>query len=165
MASQKAQEIWECTTGGTVYVNVKDPRHADAWTQKKVGGKGTKRITLTVEEREFNQELVPYEKKQFDPFLNGKLVRISPKDDRELTDDALVERLKGLNDEAFDEWLNAIDSEIVVRRLHTLAREHSTVARYETIGDLIAQRYSIGKTSRVVAEIMEDDQKYARADF
>ena len=78
-ATKKAQEIWESTTEGTTWVNVRDPRNPDGWTRKKVGGKGTKRITLTVEEREFNQELVPFEKQEFDPFSNGMLIRISPK--------------------------------------------------------------------------------------
>jgi hypothetical protein len=37
MAS-KAQEIWEATTPGTTYVNVRDPRNPEGWTRKKVGG-------------------------------------------------------------------------------------------------------------------------------
>lgn len=169
MATQKAQEIWEATTGGTTYINVRDPRNPDGWTRKKVGGKGTKRITLTVEEREFNQELVPYEKKHFDPFSNGKLIRIHPKDvergENELSDADLVDSLK-LDDQAlFDEWLASINSEVVIRRLYALAREHSTVARYEAIGDVIDERYHVGKTSKVVREIMDDDRKYAGADF
>lgn len=168
-ATKKAQEIWESTTGGTTWVHVKDPRNPDGWVQKKVGGKGTQRITLSVEEREFNQELIAYESKHHDPFTNGLLVRISPKaverGGNELTDDDLIELLQTKDDAAFEAQMVAIESEVVLRRLLEHSRKHASMLRHEAIQTLVDDRYRIGKTSRVVKEIIEDDARYADADL
>lgn len=167
--TRKQQEIWESTTGGQAWINVRDPRNPDGWTQKSVGGRGTKRITLTVEEREFNQELVAYENEHLDPFTNGMLVRISPSDTvrgkNELTDDDLAGVLRIEDDERFTSEVNAIDSEINMRRLLTLAEKHTSKMRYEEIQAVVDQRYAVGKTSRVVKEIYEDESRYAGADI
>lgn len=164
----KAQEIWEATTGGTTYVNVRDPRNPEGWTRKKVGGKGSKRITITVEEREFNQDLVQYENQHLDPFTNGSLIRISPKDaergPNEKTDDDLIAMLRIEDDIAFDVQLNAIVSETVLRRVLDLARAHTSMARYEIVRNLVDDRYQVGKASQVVREAENDESQYARAD-
>src|SRR4051812_38200495 len=103
--TKKAQEIWEVTTEGATYVNVHDPRVAGAWIQKKVGGGGSKRITITVDEREFNQELIAYENQDQDAFSNGLLVRIMPKDTErtrfERTDAELTALLEDEDDDSF----------------------------------------------------------------
>ena len=167
-ATKKAQEIWESTTEGTTWVNVRDPRNPDGWTRKKVGGKGTKRITLTVEEREFNQELVTFENQEHDPFLNGLLLRISPKSaekgENEISDEDLIAQLKE-DDVVFDRWLSSLTAEVVIRRLLEVAKKHAPMYRYEAIRELIDERYSIGKTQKVVQEMMVDDAKYAGADL
>lgn len=166
---KNTQEIWESTTGGTTYLHVKDPRNPNGWVQKKVGGRGTQRITVTVEEREFNQDLVTYENTSHDPFTNGLLVRISPKDVErgqfEVTDDELVTLLKADGDEVFEKLVNDVTSEVVLRRLLDLAKRHASMYRYELIDGVIAQRYSIGKTQKVVKEMIEDDARYAGADL
>lgn len=164
-----AQEIWEATTGGTTYVNVRDPRNAEGWTRRKVGGKGSKRITVTVEEREFNQELVHYENQHLDPFTNGMLVRIAPRDvergENEKSDDELITMLTVADDRVFESQVNAVRSEIVLRRLLDLSRSHASMLRHETIQNLVDDRYRIGKTSRVVREMEGDNAKYAEADL
>lgn len=168
-APKKAQEIWETTTGGTTFVNVRDPRNPEGWTRKKVGGRGSKRITVTVEEREFNQELVAYENQHLDPFTNGLLVRISPKTvergANELTDDQLIEVLKGSDDAAFEQTLQGMTSEVNIRRLLDLSKKHASMLRYEVIRDLVDDRYSVGKMSKVVREALADDAKYSDADL
>lgn len=168
MEDGNAQEIWESTTGGTTWVHVKDPRNPGGWRLQKVGGKGTKRITVTVEEREFNQELVAYESGHLDPFTNGLLVRVSPKEivrgENELTDDDLIAVLRA-DDETFEDRLGAIESEIIVRRLFALAEKHATMVRYQAIQTLIDERYRLGKTQKVVKEMLNDDAKYAEADL
>jgi hypothetical protein len=168
MAS-KAQEIWEATTPGTTYVNVRDPRNPEGWTRKKVGGRGSKRITVTVEEREFNQDLVQYENQHLDPFTNGRLIRISPKEvergANERTDDELIAMLRIEDDDRFEAELRGIKSEIIVRRLMDLARKHTSVLRFEAVQTVVDERYHIGKTSQVVREAESDDSRYARADF
>lgn len=165
-----AQEIWESTTGGTTWVHVKDARVPGGWRQQKVGGKGTRRLTLTVEEREFNQDLIPFENAKHDPFTNGLLVRISPKvveerGEYELNDDQLVEILQLGDDETFLSTVREIDSEILMRRLLALSETHSTMTRFREIQQIVDSRYRGGKTSRVVKEIYEDDEKYAAADW
>lgn len=169
MDEAPAVEIWETTTGGTTWVHVKDPRHPNTWIKKRVGGKGTKRITLTVEEREFNQELVTYESAHHDPFTNGLLVRISPagvvRGENEVTDAELIAMLEDRDDARFDNLANRVDSEIVLRRLYALAEHHATVARHRSLGEVIERRFSIGKTSQVVKEIYEDDRRYMGADI
>lgn len=166
----KSQEIWETTTGGTTYVNVRDPRNPDGWTRKKVGGKGSKRITLTVEEREFNQELVQYENEHQDPFRNGLLVRVSPgviedRGENERTDEELIAILKTEDDIDFQATIEAINSEVLLRRLLGLANKHASMLRFEAIQHVVDDRYRIGKTSRVVRELMADDDRYAEADL
>lgn len=167
--NRKAQEIWETTTGGTTFVHVKDPRNPDGWVQKKVGGRGTKRITLTVEEREFNQELVTYENKGHDPFTNGLLVRISPKDVErgqfEITDDEIVALLTGGTDEEFEATVKGTQSEVVLRRMMGLAERNATMHRFQILQDVVDERYTIGKTQKVVQEMIEDDARYQGADL
>jgi hypothetical protein len=161
-------EIWESTTGGTTWVQVKDPRVPGGWRQQKVGGKGTQRLQITPEERAFNQELVPYENAHHDPFKNGLLVRTHPKQaergEFELADEQLVEMLAINSDEVFEEQLKTITSEVIVRRLLELSSKHATMARHGAIQDVVDDRYRIGKMSKVVKELYEDDAKYADAD-
>lgn len=163
------QEIWETTTGGTVWVQVKDPRKPDGWRAQKVGGKGSKRLTITVDEREFNQELVPFENAHLDPFLNGILVRTHPKDgprgDNQLTDAELIEILQMDSDDVFKEAVGAITSEVNLRRLLALGERHTNVLRLQELSQWVDDKYRVGKTSRVVKEMLEDDAKYADADL
>jgi hypothetical protein len=167
--AQRTSEVWETTTEGTIWVQVKDTRNPGAWTQRRVGGKGSKRLTITTDEREFNQETLPYENQHLDPFTNGLLVRVSPKTAvptrYELTDDDLLEKLADRRDDLFLTYLAQIDSEVIMRRLLALAREHSTMARHEVIKEIIEGRYAVGKTSQVVAEEVADGQKYADTDL
>jgi hypothetical protein len=165
-------ETWEATTDGAVYVQVKDPRERTGWRQAKVTGRGRKKIQLSVEERLFNQDLVPDEKRsQHDPFSNGLLVRTSPAsteaplDGAHYTDEQLVELLGLDSDEVFLASVEAIQSEVVVRRLLKLAETKATMVRYQALQELVDTRYHIGKTSRVVAEIYNDDAQYAHADL
>ena len=169
MDDKQAQEIWETTTGGTTYVHVKDPRNPTGWVQKKVGGRGTKRITLSVEEREFNQELVAFENEHLDPFTNGLLYRIQPASTErgtlEFTDEELVTLLQGGEDEEFEDTINKTTSEVILRRMLFLAERNATMHRHRVLQDTIDTRFAIGKTSRVVKEIMDDDARYAGADL
>lgn len=167
---RQAQEIWETTTGGTVYVHVKDPRNPNGWVQKKVGGRGTKRITVTVEEREFNTELVTYENAAHDAFRNGLLRRISPKDPEdkganEISDDELIEYLKLDDDNLFTEYYQSLESEVVLRRLLVLGERNASMYRYNELKSYVDAKYALGKTQRVVQEMYDDDARYSGADL
>ena len=165
----KAQETWESTTGGTTFINVKDPRNPDGWVHKKVGGKGTQRITLTVEERLFNQDLVAYENTHLCPFRNGLLVRIAPANSErgqfELKDEELLLLLQAGEDEDFEVTIEKTTSEVILRRMLFLAERNATMWRYNKLKDLIEARYAVGKASQVYREIEEDDRKYAGVGF
>jgi hypothetical protein len=131
---------------------------------------GTKRITVTIEEREFNQELVTYENEAHDAFKNGLLRRISPKDPadkgvNEITDEELIEYLKLDDDDLFIEYYKGLESEIVLRRLLTLGERHTSMYRYNDLKAYVDAKYALGKTQRVVQEMYEDDAKYAGADL
>lgn len=169
METDNAQEVWETTTGGTFWVHVKDPRQPGGWAQKRFGGRGSKKITITVEEREFNQELVSEDYQQHDPFTNGLLVRVSPKvverSEYELTDEDLLKVLAWEDDDKFEAYLRAVESEVIVRRFLALAGKNASKWRYDQIQQFVDVKYHIGKTSKVAKEIFEDDAKYADADL
>lgn len=162
-----AHEVWQGTTDSTVWVQVKDPRVTGGWAKKRIVGR--KKITLSVDERLFNQELIDEEFQDLDPFTNGLLVRTSPKDAEkakyELTDEQLVELLMIDDDDTFAAELAGIESEVVVRRLLALAERKATFVRYQAVQAFVDDKYHVGKTSRVVKEIIEDDAKYADADL
>lgn len=164
-----SQETWESTTGGTFWVQVKDPRQPGAWTTRKVGGKGSQRITITVEEREYNQEIVAYENKHLCPFSNGLLVRIQPKSvergQYELNDEELVALLTTGQDEEFEALIANTKSEVILRRMLFLSERNATMFRFNVLKDTVDKRYAIGKTSKVVEEIYADDAKYAGVDL
>lgn len=160
-------EIWKTTTDGVVWLNVKDPRNPGGWRQQKVGGKGSKRITLSAEEREFNQELIPFENAHLDPFQNGLLVRMNAEErgENEYTDEQLKEMLAVEDEPLFTEQVEAITSEVVLRRLLALAEKIAPLPRLEFVRGVVDARYRVGRTSRVVKEIYEDDERYAAADL
>jgi hypothetical protein len=164
-----SQEIWETTTGGTTYVNIRDPRVPNAWTKKKVGGKGTKRITITVEERLYNEELVAFERESQCPFRNGLLVRIHPKGAErgqfEVSDAEIIALLTQLNDDEFTNTLANTHSEVVVRRMLALAERHATVYRFRILEDEVANRFAVGKSSAFSAEIEADESRNRRVDI
>jgi hypothetical protein len=172
MTDLDQMETWEAATGGTTHVHVRDPRVRDGWKVVKISGRGRKKIQLSVEERLYNQELVQEDKRHHDPFSNGLLVRTSPppaatEDGFEggVSDEQLLELINLSSDEVFMDQVRAIESEVVVRRLLGLAESKATNVRYTALQDYVDERYHIGKTSRVVQELFDDDGRYAHADL
>lgn len=163
--ANNATEIWETTTGGTVWVQVKDHRIPGAWRSMKVGGRGSSRLRITTEEREFNQELIPFENAHLDPFTNGTLVRTKgTRGENELSDEDIIEILQIDDDAEFNARVNAIGSEVLLRRLLKAGERHTNVLRLQELQEVVDTRYAVGKTSRVVKEMYEDDARYADAD-
>lgn len=153
-----AQETWEATTGGTTYISIKDPRNPRAWVRKKVSGRGSRRITLTVDERLYNEQAVAYDGEHNCPFRNGLLRRISPKGEGrfEVTDEELVALLQGGSDEEFQQLIENTESEVVLRRMQFLGERNATMYRVNALRDLVELRYPNGKTSRVYQEYLDD---------
>jgi hypothetical protein len=155
-------ETWESTTEGTVWVHVKDARVKSGWNVKRVGGpgSGTRKVTLTTEERQYNQDQVLDDNYHLDPFLNGQLVCVKgrPATDKgryELSDADMLAILAIESDEVFTEAVDAIEIELPLRRLLALAEKHAPMVRYEQIKTLIDTRYRVGWSQRSVREMDE----------
>lgn len=162
-------EVWEAATEGTTWLHKKNPQVAGTWKQHKVGGKGSKRITITVEERLHNQDLLIYENQHLDPFTNGTLVRISPESAErgpsEVTDDQLLELFEIGNDDVFASEVGEIKSEVVIRRLLALAEKHTSMVRYNMVRDVVDDRYKKAKTQTSVADLFRDDGSFRGHDL
>jgi hypothetical protein len=155
-------EIWEATTPSVVWLNVKDPVKK-GWKQVKVSLQGPKRVQITVEERRFNQDSIPEENLQHDPFTNGQLICVqgTAMGANLLTDDDLVTILTLDGDEEFEETVNAMISEVLVRRMLGLAETQATHNRFEFLRDLVDARYRVGGTQRTVQQMIDDGEKLA----
>lgn len=157
------QEVWEIQIPGTVWTRVRNPEIPGTWkTIRANGAKGPKRLSLTSEERRYNQELVPEENEHLDPFKNGSLkcVQGAPKDVKTwLTDDDLS-AIIGLEDETlYQEEVSSITMELTLRRLLDLAERTATVPRYEFLRELVQDRYAVGGTQRAVQEMIDAGER------
>src|SRR4051812_13296503 len=68
-------EIWEITTGGTVWVWTKDVRNPGHMQKTRVGGRagGSRRLRISRDERRYNEEQIIDEMGEHNPFRNGSL--------------------------------------------------------------------------------------------
>lgn len=151
-------EIWESVTDAKVYVNVKDPMKPGGWAKKKISRvTGPKRLQISVEERRYNQDLVPDERVGNDPFSNGMLVCVQGKEKpaNAMTDEELLDILNLEDDDLFQETIAGIDSEVLIRRMYGLSETKSTHARYLMIQEIVDTRYRVGGSQRVVTEMIE----------
>jgi hypothetical protein len=159
-------EVWESTIEGTVWLHKQDPREKTGWRPVRVGGvgSGTKRVTLTKEEREYNQDHVLDDNDALNPFSNGTLVCVrgratQDKGRYELSDKDLLAILKLDDENVFKETIREIDIEMPLRRLYSLAEHNATSARRDVIRDVLDERYRPGGVQPSVARMMaeEDD--------
>lgn len=160
MASET--EIWEPTTESAVHVLKKNPQDPTGWRNVKVGGKrGTRRLQLTREEREHNQQMVAIENKHLDPFLNGQLLCIQGTPDSssaQMSDDQLRELLKIEDDDTFMEAVTDLGSEVLLRRLLLQAEDHATKRRYDMVYDYVSTTFRVGYTQKSVREMESQDE-------
>lgn len=152
-------ETWETTTGGTVWVWVRDPREAQGYRKQRVGGStGSKILRITTDDRRFNQEQVVDEMLLSDPFTNGLLRKTDEKhvDDviatYHLTNDDLMQLLELKDADAFEGEITDIHSELVLRRLAALADKHATVGQRDFIQELLEKKYGKGGTQQSIRE-------------
>ena len=156
MSDTEQTEVWASATGGAVWVQTKDPTHPNTYRPTKIGGKTNRKVQLTISERRFNQELIPVDQQELDPFTNGLLVRTSPSPSG-TSDSDLVKILRVEDDADFENGVKAIDKEVVLRRMIDLAESHTTYQRHQFITELVRDRYHVGKTQRSVKEMYEED--------
>lgn len=158
-------EVWEMVTKGTVWVWVYDRRN-DSYKKQRVGGRGgaSKKLTISMGDRRYNQEQVIDEMRQHDPFTNGMMLRLTGP---ELTDDdeymktanhksndELLEFFQLKDSDDFQEAIVDIESETLLRRLHSLAQQNALAWQLNAITDLLEERFRVGGTQRTVAEMI-----------
>jgi hypothetical protein len=159
-------ETYEITTGGTVWVWVFNKRE-DRFEKKRVGGRsGSRLLHITRDDRKHNQEQNPVENSGMDPFTNGslRLITESDRDDtldmrHHLTDGELEKYFEVRDKTKFRTKVDDVASELIIRRLMSLAEDHGTVAQTDVLRDIITARYPIGGTQRTVREMMEAGER------
>lgn len=159
----QAVETWEISFPGSIGVWVYD-RREDQYKRQTISARsGSKTIHMTRDDRKYNQELIPDENRALDPFTNGQLRLLGSAADRDenldvryhYSDTDLVGMFEVRDVALFQEAMEAIGSEVILRRLQGLADAHATVAQVEVLRDIIERRYPIGGTQRTVREMIE----------
>lgn len=149
------QETWESQTKASVFVYKKDRRTGD-WKTTRVGGpNGPKRIRLSVDEREYNQEMIPDENVHLDPFKSGRLLRIDGDSGGVITNEDLHALLVTDSQEEFVVTIAEIDDELTLRRLLALAAEAGRMWQVEMVRDEVDDRYGVSKSQKMVIEMMQ----------
>ena len=159
-------ETWEITTEGTVWVLVSDPRDPSGFKKQRVGGRagGSRRLRLSTDDRRYNEEQIVNEMMHHNPFRNGLLRLIDQKHQDDvvttyhLTSDDLATILDIRDEKMFEEAVQGITSELVIRRLAALGEKSATMGQLNYIKDVIEDRYKVGGTQRAVQEIFDDSK-------
>lgn len=168
-APEKIVETWEITGEGTAWVWVKDPREGKMIKQR-VGGRagGSRKLHISPDDRRFNEEQVIEEMAEHNVFRNGTLRFISATDgskpaDVDTTNQLTLEDMKALleirDEDLFRSEVNDLSSELVVRRLKSLAEKDGTNAQNQVLEDLIEERWKVGGTQRTVRELIEAGER------
>lgn len=151
------QETWEIVIPGGVRVWTLNRRTGEYELTRVHGTKGPKRLRITKDERKYNQEIIPGENVNGDPFTNGSLVLLKDGKRIGVTDDDLALYLDIKDPELFREGLESIEeNELLVRRLHALAEKQATMEQLEVIKDLLEERYKVGGTQPTVQQMLDE---------
>jgi hypothetical protein len=162
----KTIETWETAISGTIFLWVYD-RREDRYQQQSVGGNtGSRRIHLTRDDRKYNQELIPAENENLDAFTNGALRLVGAATRDELldtryhySDPELSEMFEVRDPDLFLEACREITSELLLRRLMSMAEKKGTVAQATGLKDLIDERYPIGGTQKTIRDMIEAGER------
>lgn len=162
---REIHELWEVMVPGTIWVWVRDVRIPGQYKKTRVGGKagGSRKLRITTDERRYNEEQVIEEMLDHNPFRNGFLRLVSVDEDARpddilanyhLTDKDLLAYFEVKDADVFKEGVQDIESELILRRLFSLAREHGSVAQFDVLQDLVEERYKVGGTQKTVREMI-----------
>lgn len=162
----KTLETWETTTESTTWVQTWD-RRTEGYKATRVGGRsGSRRLSISRDDRRYNQEMLPLENKDLDPFTNGNLRLVSTKDtDEELdtryhqTDDELREYFELRDEDAFREAIGTITSQLLIHRVLRIAEVEGTVVQLAVVRDLLQERWPIGGSQRTWREMEEAGER------
>lgn len=154
MSTEREMEIWEITIPGTVFVSVRDPRLPGGWKQTSVSGKGNKKLTISKDEREFNEEQLPEGNIHLNPFRNGILLCRQGElaEAKQYTDEELTAFLE-LDEADFKDAFEALPTEVLHRRLLAIAEKKATVQQHALLKDFVDEKYRVGGTQRTVREM------------
>lgn len=158
--ADEANEVWEPTTGSAIKVWRRDPRNPTGWKSHRIGGKrGTRRLTITKDEREYNEELVAVENRHINPFRNGSMMCIKGElaEGQQYDDEQLRVLIDLESDETFLKEFSELGSEVLERRLLMQAETHAKKPRYDLIYNTVADKYRVGYTQRSVREMEAED--------
>jgi hypothetical protein len=161
--NDQAIETWEITFPGSASVWVYDKREDTYRKQVVSRHSGSKMLHITRDDRKYNQELTPIENKHLDVFTNGQMRLLGSSADRDenldirnhLSDDQLVEMFEIRDPDLFRDLLDSQTSEVILRRMASIADQHATVTQSEILREVISERYPIGGTQRTVREMLE----------
>ena len=155
-------ETWEIVSEGTVWVWTRDVRRPGYMQKTRVGGKagGSRRLRITRDERRYNEEQIIEEMREWNPFRNGALKMIASRgeipDDVDTTyhlDNGDLLALFDLKDEElFRAEIEAVRSELVLRRLYMIAEKAATVAQLAVVKETIEGRFGVGGTQQSIRE-------------
>lgn len=163
---KKIHEVWESMVPGTCWVWTRDPRRPGEYTKTRVGGRGggSKRLRITTDERRYHEEQVIDEMNDSNPFRNGALRLVSIDDGGEvvddihtnyhLTDTQLIEYFEVKDEDVFKGAMDDIGSELILRRIFSLAEKNGSVSQHAVLRDLLEERYKMGGTQRTVREMI-----------
>ncbi len=159
-------ETWESAIAGTTWVWTYN-RRDDRYIKTRVGGReGSNRIRISRDDRKYNQEMVPVENRLLDPFTNGTLILVDTanRDDQldtryHYTKAQLEEMFELREPELFKEAIEGIESELIIRRLYSMAEKIGTNEQTQILRDICDERWPIGGTQRTVREMIEAGER------
>jgi hypothetical protein len=159
-------ETWEIAFEGSVWVWVYD-RREDRYRKQAVGRRsGSKTLHITRDDRQYNQERIPDENKALDPFINGqlRLLGAATRDEsldvrNHFSEPDLIAMFEVRDPELFREALETLTSEVVLRRLQSLADIHASVVQRDILREVTDARYPIGGTQKTVREMIEAGER------
>lgn len=159
-------ETWETATSGTVWVWVYD-RREDKYSKARVGGReGSGRLSITRDDRKYNQERIPIENRMLDPFTNGALVLVDATERDEMldvryhySDTDLLQLFEVRDVDLFTEAINEIESELIIRRLLSMSEKAGTQAQDTALRSSSQTRWPIGGTQKTVREMIEAGER------
>lgn len=159
-------ETWEATTRATTWVQTWD-RRSDGYKATRVGGRsGSRRLTISRDDRRYNQDSIPMENKGLDPFTNGTLRLVDTKNRAEdidstyhKSDEELREYFELRDPDAFTDAVGGIESKLVLHRMLALAEVEATVAQLAVVRELINTRWPIGGSQRTYREMEEAGER------
>jgi hypothetical protein len=155
---RQVMEIWEIQVPGGCRVQRFDIRRQEYVLVKLHGTSGPRRVTLSKDDRIYNQEQIRREWKHLDPFENGTLAQVVDGKLRGVTDEDLAEMLT-IRGREFDGLVAGMTNELTARRLYELAQREGTMDQVNALRDKIEDTWRVGGTQPTVAEMMREAQQ------